>query len=106
MNFLWIIFDCCTMTNYIIASIVMTLLIMMKYIVPLVFIVLAIFKFTSKKKDKRKKTVKKITIYIIVAVVSFLLASGADLVLGLTTDVSETDNQTWLDCYQGICNIK
>ncbi|MBQ7105069.1 MAG: hypothetical protein IJN90_04360 [Bacilli bacterium] len=106
MNFLWIDLECCTMTNYIIATIVKTLLIMMKYIVPLVLIILAILKFTSKKKEIRKKRVKKITIYIVIAIISFILALFIDLVLGIKPSVSETDNQTWHDCYIGICQIK
>ena len=63
MNFLWINFDCCTLGNYLIASVVKVLVYGLIYIVPLVLITYSIIKFTKKKKEKKRT--KKLIIGIV-----------------------------------------
>lgn len=100
MNFLWINFDCCTLGNYLIASVVKVLVYGLIYIVPLVLITYSIIKFTKKKKEKKRT--KKLIIGIVIALVSLAVGIGVDLIL---TDASETTTtkQSWTDCYNGIC---
>ena len=101
MNFLWINFDCCTLGNYLIASVVKVLVYGLIYIVPLVLITYSIIKFTKKNKKEKKKT-KKLIIGIVIALVSLAIGITVDLFL---TDASATTTtkQSWTDCYNGIC---
>lgn len=105
MNFLWIDLECCTTANYIIATCVKTLLLLMKYIVPLVFICLSVVKFTSKKRELRKNRVKKVTLYIVVAIVSMFLGFLIDFSLD-KAEPKDSEKQTWIECYQGVCKAK
>ena len=104
MNYLWINFDCCTLGNYLIASIVKVLVYGLIYIIPLVLITYSIIKFTKKNK-KDKKKVKKLITGIIIAIVSLVIGIGVDLLL-TDTSSNTTTKQSWTDCYNGICLIK
>lgn len=106
MNFLWISINCCTLGNYIIAVIVKCIIFCLIYLFPLVLTIYGIIKYcNNKNKRNKKKYLKKLIAFLVIAIISLIIGLLFNTFL-TSHNNDKTSNQTWIDCYSGVCQIK